>query len=101
MARESAGRWFGPLLQWLGVDASDIHTTTNLKEKYGFDSLMWVELSASLETVGTGRPDPQILSECETVADVVTLVGAEPDPALLEGPVEDEEINLRILFQND
>jgi long-chain acyl-CoA synthetase len=70
-----------------GVDVSKVQANTNLLEAFGFDSLMWVELSASLESLG-GSPSPDALSTCETVSDVVRLIGAEPAP--VEEDTEEE-----------
>jgi len=65
-----------------GVDRGEIKMNTHLLEAHGFDSLMWVELASALEGIGEGSIDPVELSRCETVADVVRLVGA---PAKIDG----------------
>ena len=59
-----------------GVEASEITMETNLLEAHGFDSLMWVELASAVEGLSQGSVDPEALTRCETVADVVKLVGA-------------------------
>lgn len=64
-----------------GAADADIRMNTNLLEAHGFDSLMWVELASALEQVGDAPVDPVALSRCETVSDVVTLVGAPPVPS--------------------
>ena len=76
-----------------GVSRSDISMTTNLLEAHGFDSLMWVELASALEGIGEGSVDPVDLSRCETVTDVIRLVGA---PAKIEehGPDASEAIHV-------
>jgi long-chain acyl-CoA synthetase len=68
-----------------GVELSEVGLQTRLRDSFGFDSLMYVELSAALEGVGTGRPDTDALSECDTVADVISLVGA-PAPEKVDIP---------------
>lgn len=57
------------------VDVSQIRPDTNLRDAFGFDSLMFVELAAALDGVGVGRPDADRLAECDTVADITALVG--------------------------
>ena len=61
-----------------GVDAAVLHMGTNLTEAHGFDSLMWVELASALDALAPAGIDPDRLSRCETVADVVKLVGSPP-----------------------
>jgi long-chain acyl-CoA synthetase len=61
-----------------GVDVGEIHMDTHLTETHGFDSLMWVELASALDEVSVGGVDPEVLSRCETVADVVRVVGSPP-----------------------
>ena len=61
-----------------GVQASVLHMDTNLAEAHGFDSLMWVELASALDELAPAGIDPDVLSRCETVADVVKLVDAPP-----------------------
>ncbi len=68
-----------------GVDVSAVSLSTRLRDTFGFDSLMFVELSSALEGVGTGRPDSEALSRCETVAEVIELVGA-PAPEKVDLP---------------
>lgn len=68
-----------------GVSPDEVGAGTKLRDAYGFDSLMFVELSSALEHVGTGRPDAEALSQCDTVADVVALVGA-PAPEQVDLP---------------
>ena len=68
-----------------GVDASKVTPATKLREAFGFDSLMFVELSSALETVGTGRPDADALAQCETAADIIALCGA-PAPEKVDLP---------------
>ena len=78
-----------------GVDASKVQADTHLRDAFGFDSLMFVELAAALEGLSTGRPDADALTACETVADVVALVGApsaeEPKD---DAPADSDEIIL-------
>jgi long-chain acyl-CoA synthetase len=72
----------GPVAQAIaavaGADLARVGPDSRLSEDLGYDSLMWVELASALQGVGTGRPDPDALSKCATVADVVALVGAPP-----------------------
>ena len=68
-----------------GVDASTVTPSTKLREAFGFDSLMYVELSAALESVGTGRPDADALAACDTAADIIALCGA-PAPEKVDVP---------------
>jgi long-chain acyl-CoA synthetase len=80
-----------------GVDTSAIGMGVNLAEAFGFDSLMWVELASALSGVGSADLDPEQLSRCETVADVVRFVGAPPvlaepesesnQPIYIPGPI--------------
>ena len=61
-----------------GVSNSVINPHTKLREDLGFDSLMAVELSAALSSIPRlGSPDPDELSACETVTDVIQLIGAK------------------------
>ena len=61
-----------------GVSDSIITPSTNLREDLGFDSLMAVELSAALSSLPRlGSPDPDELSSCETVTDIIQLIGAK------------------------
>jgi long-chain acyl-CoA synthetase len=75
-----------------GVDVAEVTAGTSLVERFGFDSLMWVELSSALEGVASHPPGPDVLARCETVADVVACVGAPPvvaDPdSSNENPVQ-------------
>ena len=61
-----------------GVDTSAIEMNVNMRDAFGFDSLMWVELASALEGLGPAAIDPEVLSRCETVSDVVRVVGAPP-----------------------
>ena len=65
-----------------GADATTVGLQSRLVEELGYDSLMWVELASALQAVGTGRPDPDALAKCQTVADIVALVGA-PAPEVV------------------
>jgi len=69
-----------------GVDADRVRGDTKLLDELGFDSLMWVELSSSLDGVGHGVHDLAALQRCRTAADVVTLVGAPP--AVVEDDID-------------
>lgn len=61
-----------------GVTETRITPSTNLREDLGFDSLMAVELSAALSSIPRlGSPDPDELSSCETVTDIIALIGAK------------------------
>jgi len=76
-----------------GVDPKQVTAAVNLTDAFGFDSLMWVELASALDGVAQARPDPEVLSQCETVADVVACVGAppvrvQPGDTEAEAPVE-------------
>jgi long-chain acyl-CoA synthetase len=72
-----------------GVDESAISSASRLREDFGFDSLMYVELASALEGVGQGRPDADSLSRVESVADIVALVGAPPvEPRTPKDPTE-------------
>ena len=63
-----------------GVDTSAIEMSVNMRDAFGFDSLMWVEFASALEGLGPAAIDPEVLSRCETVSDVVRVVGAPPCP---------------------
>jgi len=67
-----------------GVEADRIGLDTSLPGDLGFDSLMWVELASALDELAEGRADADELSGCETVADVVALVGRRPDVGVPE-----------------
>jgi len=80
-----------------GVSESEIQLDVNLAERFGFDSLMWVELASALEGVGPAPLDPEVLSRSQTVSDVIQLVGAPPvltdqddaaeEPVYIPGPI--------------
>ena len=72
-----------------GVEVSEVTSGVNLAERFGFDSLMWVELASALDGISQARPDPDALARCETVGDVVAFVGAPP---VLAGPSEVDEV---------
>ncbi len=59
-----------------GVSSDKITMGTNLQADLGFDSLMAVELASALSNLPKiGSPDPDDVAKCETVADIVQLVG--------------------------
>ncbi len=59
-----------------GISPEKITLGTNLQADLGFDSLMAVELAAALSNLPKiGSPDPDDVAKCETVADIVKLVG--------------------------
>ena len=59
-----------------GVSIDKVSLDTNLQGDLGFDSLMAVELAAALSNLPKiGSPDPDDVAKCETVADIVKLVG--------------------------
>ena len=59
-----------------GISIDKISLDTNLQADLGFDSLMAVELAAALSNLPKiGSPDPDDVAKCETVADIVQLVG--------------------------
>lgn len=61
-----------------GVPTANINLTTNLQADLGFDSLMAVELSSALANLPRiGSPDPDDIAKCETVQDLVALVGQQ------------------------
>lgn len=75
-----------------GVDESKISDSTKLREDLGFDSLMAVELSAALSQMKDVHIESQDLEKCETVAEVIALVGNS-------GPItkreeDTEEVNI-------
>ncbi|MFT5681461.1 MAG: long-chain acyl-CoA synthetase [Myxococcota bacterium] len=59
-----------------GVALTAVQPSTRLRDELGFDSLMAVELSSALSGIGNANPDPDAIGQCETVADLVELVGA-------------------------
>lgn len=77
-----------------GLSDRKLELSHRMKEDLGFDSLMWVELSAALDHLETGSPGVDALSRSETVADVIRLLGetpvqdkkAEPPPEKVEIP---------------
>ena len=69
-----------------GTKAGEIHSATMLREDLGFDSLMAVELASVLSNIGKGRFDPDDIAKCETIADLVDLIG-------LKGELTQEEKN--------
>ena len=75
-----------------GVPVEEVTPSRTLAE-LGFDSLMWVELAAALDEVAHGRLDADLLSRCESVDELVRLVGAPPPEALsLEEEATEVEI---------
>ena len=74
-----------------GVDISRVRPDTRLLDDLGFDSLMAVELASALAGVGHANPDPDDISTCETVADLVALVGAAIEEAREEEEKEEAE----------
>ena len=77
-----------------GVDASAVTAETRPRDAFNFDSLMFVELAAALEGVGSGRPDPDALAACETVAEITALVGAPPPEVVHDEDEDDAPIDL-------
>ena len=67
-----------------GSKVGDIHSATMLREDLGFDSLMAVELASVLSNIGKGRFDADDIAKCETISDLVDLVG-------LKGEMTQEE----------
>ena len=61
-----------------GTAVKEIHTGSHIRDDLGLDSLMAVELSSALAALGKGRPDPDDISKCDTVADLIRLVGDRP-----------------------
>ncbi len=76
-----------------GLDSAKVTAGTRLADELGFDSLMWVELASALEGIDGGKPDPEALSQCETVSDVVSLVRA-PTPTIEKEPDAREEFRI-------
>ncbi len=79
-----------------GVDADSVGSSTRPAEDLNFDSLMYVELSAALESLPGGGPAVAALVECATVADIAQLAG-EPvalivAPRERPAPVEDRVV---------
>ena len=70
-----------------GVEVAAVKPDTRLADDLGFDSLMAVELASALSGVGQANPDPDEIAECETVTDLVALVGA----AITEAREEEEK----------
>jgi long-chain acyl-CoA synthetase len=61
-----------------GISVDQISLSTQLQADLGFDSLMAVELASALSNLPKlGSPDPDDVSKCETVADIVQLVGQQ------------------------
>ncbi|MEL6281062.1 MAG: phosphopantetheine-binding protein, partial [Pseudomonadota bacterium] len=73
------------------IAVSKIKPDTNLREDLNFDSLMAVELASALSGIGNANPDPDELARCETVADLVELIGARIDQAQIEVAEADAE----------
>ncbi|MEC7986734.1 MAG: AMP-binding protein [Myxococcota bacterium] len=74
-----------------GVEESKIQYTTNLRDELGFDSLMAVELSSALSSLKDVSVESQQLEKCETVSEVISLVGQnklEPKKSTEEEKVE-------------
>jgi long-chain acyl-CoA synthetase len=61
-----------------GTPTARIHSGTKLRDDLGLDSLMAVELASALGTLGKGLPDADEVAKCETVADLVKLIGEKP-----------------------
>ena len=65
------------LAQVAGVKTSSLTASTRLAEDLTFDSLMWVELSAALDTLPGAHPSSEALARCETVGEVEALVATQ------------------------
>lgn len=65
-----------------GVDVDAVGSGTRPAEDLNFDSLMYVELSAALESLPGGGPAVAALADCSTVADIAQLAG-EPNALVL------------------
>ena len=79
--RAGSGPVRGAIAKVAGVDLSKVQEGTGMQADLGFDSLMWVELSAALDGVTEGQPSVEDLGACETVADVEAVVAA-PRPQI-------------------
>lgn len=85
-----------------GKGEGRLELSQRMIEDLAFDSLMWVELSSALDALEGGSPGVDALSRCETVGDVIRLLGesapvAEGEekiaekveiPAMLAGPLK-------------
>ncbi len=77
--------------QVAGKDVASLSSSARIADELGFDSLMWVELSAALDELPGGAPSADALTACETIADVEALVAAHADlPVVYDTEVADE-----------
>jgi long-chain acyl-CoA synthetase len=90
---EGAARSAGPVrravAQVAGVEMDKVQSKTRLAADLSFDSLMWVELGSALESSTSARPEPEVLANCETVADIEALVALPPPQVQFEDDFRD------------
>ncbi len=86
---------------------SDVRPDSRM-EALGFDSLMLTELTVALEAAGLRLPDPNVITELETVGDLETLVASQglsmardqAAKAIVAGDVHDEDIKVPDVLAN-
>ena len=77
--------------QVAGKDLGTLTRSARIADELGFDSLMWVELSAALDELPGGAPGADALTACETIADVEALVAAHADsPTVYDAAIADD-----------
>jgi long-chain acyl-CoA synthetase len=87
-ARSGDGAWVRDLLaQVAQKPRGQVKPETALSE-LGFDSLMFTELGVALEATGVEVPDPAVLNELETVADVERYLRQHTNVPRHRRPVE-------------
>jgi long-chain acyl-CoA synthetase len=77
-----------------GVGLDSVSAGTRPAEDLKFDSLMYVELSAALESLPGGGPAVTALAECATVGDMSSLAGQPPAPVPVSPKTPPERVTV-------
>ena len=67
------------IAQVAGRDPDSLSSASRFSDELGFDSMMWVELSAALDELPGATPDGAAIAACETIADIEALLASTGD----------------------